>query len=124
MGGRDELHLVKPSQNEPVQIRLVAMRVQDVDVFLAQERQQAAEPPDVELVALVDGVERLHAELAGALVEIELGIVGALQVRDGDVECAAIRLERREQNGLLGSAAAAAAAAELEHVDFAFRIHR
>ena len=117
MRRRDQLHLVEAPENQAVQIRLVAVRMEDVDLLLPQQRQQLAECADVELEALVDGVERLTPSCLGALVEVELRIVGALQIGDRHVECIAIGLERREQDRLLRPAAAAAAAAHIKHVD-------
>src|SRR5260370_38709438 len=77
--GRHQLHVVEAAKNQPVEIRLVAMRVQNIDLPFAQEDQQPAQATDIKLEALVNREERLDPPLSSPLAQIEFGVRGSLR---------------------------------------------
>jgi hypothetical protein len=70
--------------------------MEDRDLALSENGQEASKGPHIKLEAFLDCDEVLDAELVCSFVEVEIRIVRAFQIGDRHVEVAAIQLLCRE----------------------------
>jgi hypothetical protein len=90
--------------------------MEDRNLTIFENGQEASKGPHIKLEALLHRHEILDAELTRSFVEVEIGIVDALQIGDRYVEIAAVQLLGREENGLLRATTDATATSQLQDV--------
>ena len=112
---RDDRRAFGERPGEPV--GLVVVRVDDVDAPIEDELAQLRPDPGVERVAL-DDLGVVEAELGGAAIEREDFVASIADVADGESDARRIVDARAVQDRLVGPAARAPHAAELEHTDW------
>src|SRR6266508_5296739 len=118
MHGRPRRHSIGSSEKERQQVGLVIVRVDDVDLTLANEPAKGCPDAMVERVALED-FNVVDREPGGETVKCEHLISTIADVTDRDSKASSVRSCRAVENGLFRSTADATDASKLENANWA-----
>src|SRR5438105_1693546 len=116
VGGRQRDDAFGARDQQRQQIGLVLVPVNDVDAALADDAAQLSPYAAIERVAF-DDLDVVDAETPRAIPDAVREVAAVADVADGNLEASAIGARRAHEDRLLGSAARAADASQLENPD-------